>query len=1131
MRELTDMQLQAAGVAAESQDPDFVRVAATLPGVDQFAAEFFGYPPREVDTIDPQQRIFLETAWEALESAGHPPAKDGPVVGVFASSAAGNYSAAVFAEKTRQAGLRAAIEDLDLTVGGQADFLTSRVAYKLGLRGPAVSIQTGCSSSLYAVHYASLSLLAGECDIALAGGAAVLEPFRGYRYKPGGVLSKDGYCRSFDSASTGTTYSSGVGVVALRRASDALADGDTVLAILQGSAVGNDGADRLGFIAPSPAGVASVVAAALRIADVPADHVRYVVAHGTATAVGDHIELLALTEAFRQSTDKSGFCGIGSVMTNIGHTGCAAGIAGFIKAVHVARTGLLPGHPIFERPRDPGVLADSPFFITTAAQQCTDTDRYVLVNSMGVGGTNAAVVLGAPPTPTRPAARYRSTIRLVLSARTRAELDKHSRQLADALDRGEFPIADVEHTLRVGRHHFSERRVVSAPTDQLAAALRLPRPTVAQTVRSEPRRAIVVLPAAEDPPAALLDRLLAALPAQTQVVRGMAGAASQDRFLILFGSGQAQPNSHVIATEAYQVSKRNGHPTDECWHDEIDKALTAAWLHGVEVDWETYAGKLGRRVPLPTYPFTRKRYWALDRLSPADAPGVATADALATSAQTTVPAETTMSDSLEQELVALWRSLFGVDTIGIDDEFGALGGSSLLSVQMVLEIQRRHDVLINIHRAGGSKATIRRIATIVRGLLNGSPSAEIDPAADGDGALIDADLALPLGPQVTVKTPGRDVLLTGATGYLGAFLLHELLNSTRGRVYCVVRAADEVAARARLRTAAAKFGLPQPDFKRVHPVAGDLRAIGEICCTYRDGELAERVGHVLHCAAKVVFTEPYRTLRDDNVLPMVDLLGWMRSHGVQDFSFISTIAATAPAGGADQRLLETRQQALDPQLGGYGVGKWVAERILERAEQDGMRVRMFRPGLIMASSQTGACNDKDLIWFVLVSGLAVGAHPLDDRAIPMSPVDMLAKAVVELAISPGSVGRAYHLVDDKSLSLRRLFELLAEVGLPTQPMPLSDWQRLVADKALASGNAVLSAVALYEVEGHELAEDGVQARGWQPWLRHRNLTAGVTGQQLRSGLAFLAKRTESIGDLLPALAAQSYARIDEVVGK
>lgn len=149
----------------------------------------------------------------------------------------------------------------------------------------------------------------------------------------------------------------------------------------------------------------------------------------------------------------------------------------------------------------------------------------------------------------------------------------------------------------------------------------------------------------------------------------------------------------------------------------------------------------------------------------------------------------------------------------------------------------------------------------------------------------------------------------------------------------------------------------------------------------------------------------------------------------------------------------------------------------------------------------------------------------------MSPVDMLAKAVVELAISPGSVGRAYHLVDDKSLSLRRLFELLAEVGLPTQPMPLSDWQRLVADKALASGNAVLSAVALYEVEGHELAEDGVQARGWQPWLRHRNLTAGVTGQQLRSGLAFLAKRTESIGDLLPALAAQSYARIDEVVGK
>ncbi|WP_052745451.1 beta-ketoacyl [acyl carrier protein] synthase domain-containing protein [Allosalinactinospora lopnorensis] len=367
MRDLTPAQLQAAGISEEEASaPDFVRVAAGLPGVEEFAADFFGYPPREAETIDPQQRIFLETAWEALESAGHPPRADGPIVGVFGSAYAGTYSAALLTAKARDRGLRAAVDDLDLTVGGQPDFMTSRAAYKLGLRGPALSIQTGCSASLYALHYATLSLLAGECDIALAGGATVHEPLRGYRYQPGGVVSEDGYCRSFDAHSTGTSHSSGVGVVALRRLSDALADGDNVLAVIRGSAVGNDGGERLGFVSPSPAGVADVIAAALRVADVPADLLCYAEAHGTATAVGDHIELLALTRAARESTQKSGFCALGSVMTNVGHTGPAAGIAGFIKAVHVARSGVLPPHPMFDRPRDPELLADSPFYVPKA---------------------------------------------------------------------------------------------------------------------------------------------------------------------------------------------------------------------------------------------------------------------------------------------------------------------------------------------------------------------------------------------------------------------------------------------------------------------------------------------------------------------------------------------------------------------------------------------------------------------------------------------------------------------------------------------------------------------------------------------------------------------------------------------
>ncbi|MFJ4621602.1 beta-ketoacyl synthase N-terminal-like domain-containing protein [Streptomyces sp. NPDC088812] len=1131
MREMSADQLKAAGITDEMlADPAFVRVATSLPGVEEFASEFFGYPPREAATIDPQQRLFLEACWEALEAAGHPARKDGPVTGVFAGSAAGNYSAALLAAKARREGLRAAVDDLELTVGGQADFMTSRVAYKLGLRGPALSIQTGCSSSLYGVHYATLSLLSGECDIALAGGATVLEPFRGYRHQPGGVLSEDGYCRSFDASSTGTTYSSGIGVVALRRLADALADGDEVLAVVRGSAVGNDGGDRLGFVAPSPDGVADVIAAALRTADVPADLVRYVEAHGTATPVGDNIELIALTKAFRATTAKSGYCGLGSVMSNIGHTGPAAGIAGFIKAVHVARTGKVPPHPTFERPRDPGILEESPFFVTTAPERCAAPERHVLVNSMGVGGTNAAVVLAPPPAPVRPAAPRRSTVRLVLSARTRAELDQQSRRLADALDDGELPAEDVAHTLRVGRAAFDERRVVTAPAHRLAAALRLPRPPAVRTGRIDgARSALLVLPpaGAPQPPAALTAGLKAVLPAGTEVVAGLPETVPEGRFALLAGHGEPARDRHVISARSCADADGNAVA------DLLEEAATAAWLHGVEVDWEALAGGTGRRVTLPTYPFTRKRHWALDRLAGFDQPARQPADAAGAPATGTgsaggtrgpATAATAAPGTLEAQLTELWQELFGLDTVGLDDEFGSLGGTSLLSVQMVLEIQQRHGVLINIHRAGGSQTTVRRLARIVAGLQNGAGlgDAEVDPAADGDGALVDTDLQIPLEPLARQSAPGRDVLLTGATGYLGAFLLDALLTASEasgGRVYCVVRAADEAEGMARLKAAAAKFGLPEPDPERVRAVPGDLRDIGTVCREYRGGELATRIRHVLHCAAKVVFTEPYRMLREDNVLPLVGLLNWMRPLGIRDISFISTVAATAPTG-AGGRLMETRDQPLDPQLGGYGVSKWVGERILDRADQDGMRVRVFRPGLIMASTGTGACNDKDLIWFLLASGLAVGARPVDDRGMPVSPVDVLSRAVAELALSAKSVGRAYHLVDEVSPSLEDLFAALEEAGLPTRTVPLTEWQRLIAERAQATGSKVLSATALYEMEGHELDEAGVQAKGWQSWLRRTGLSPVVSGSQLRRGLAFLSHRSEDIGSLLPELAAE-----------
>lgn len=1101
MRDLPDDVLRQSGVdEATLQADDYVKVGTQLPGAADFAAEFFGYTPREAELIDPQHRIFVETAWEALERAGHGASVDGTTVGVFAGTGAGSYSAALFAAKAKAEGLAAAVGDLDLTLGGEVDFLPSRTAYKLGLRGPAVSVQTGCSSSLYALHYASLSLLAGECDIAIAGGSAVQEPLLGYRHKPGRALSADGQCRSFDHRSSGTNHGSGIGVVVLRLLSDALADGDSILAVLHGSAVGNDGSDKLGYVAPSTAGISRVVSKALHVSGVRGDDLRYVEAHGTATPLGDQVELAALTDALRRSTDATGFCRLGSIMSNIGHTGPTAGIAGFIKAVNIARTGVLPPHPSFERPREPGVLAESPFTISSEVGLVED-QCFVLVNSVGMGGSNVAAVLGPPPEPTRPAAPAGGLVRLMLSARNRTELDALSRALADHIARDDVSAADVAYTLRVGRKQFDERRLVVGEPDELAAALRRPRPPHVKTLRTAPRRAAIVVGDGVEVPAQTLALLKSALPADTPVAGDLA-AVPADRFVILVGVEKTGSDGVAFRIDA------------EDQREEVEAALAEAWLHGVTVDWTLLAPDTGRRVPVPTYPFTRNRYWALDRLS------------LARNADT-APAPSmqggTSGDDVEATLLGMWRTMFGQPSIGLDDTFGALGGTSLLAMQLALEIQDRLGCPVNVHRAGGSQVTVRRLAELVRAHRDSGESRDEmgDGLDQGDDALIDADLKLSLGDASSTRARGKDFLLTGATGFLGAFLLHELLERTKGKVYCLVRADDEAAGLARLAAAAAKFTLPAPDADRVRVVPGDLRDVAKIAELYRCGELESNVGHILHCAAKVVFTEPYRTLRQENVLPMADLLTWARGCGIRNFSYVSTLAAASPAMGSADRYLETRVQALDPESGSYGATKWVCERLLARAEEDGMRVRVFRPGLIMASSTTGAGNDKDLIYFSLIGGLAIGAHPEDDRVLVMAPVDMVSRGIVDHALSAGAVGRAYHLVGERAISMRNLFLRLADAGLPTEPLPRAQWQERVRALALEKSNPILSAASLLELEGHDRDELAVQASAWRPWLARNGLDPQMTGAVLRRGIEFLSRRDHLVQDLVGHLVSQT----------
>ena len=281
----------------------------------------------------------------------------------------------------------------------------------------------------------------------------------------------------------------------------------------------------------------------------------------------------------------------------------------------------------------------------------------------------------------------------------------------------------------------------------------------------------------------------------------------------------------------------------------------------------------------------------------------------------------------------------------------------------------------------------------------------------------------------------------------------------------------------------------------------------------------------------MVFGEPYRTLREDNVLPTADLLAWARGHGIRDFSYVSSLTAAGPAVWAGNRYLETLAQPLDPEADGYGAAKWVCERLLGRAEQDGMRIRVFRPGLLMASSTTGASNDKDLMYFKLLAGLAIGAHPRDDRTLVMAPVDMVAMAIAGLALSPGSAGRAYHLAAERGISLRALFTLLESTGLTTEPLPPPQWQQRVRELAVKTRNPILAAAALLDLQGLAEGDGAVEAAGWQPWLHRSGLDPRVTGEALRRGIEYLASRDGLARDLVGHLVTRDGEHVEGEQGE
>ncbi len=718
----SDEELVAAGFDPEHlASPRLIKARGVLEDDAMFDADFFDVPPRQAELMDPQLRHFLECSWEALENAGYDPGRFPGQIGVYGGVTVSSY---FLHNLLSHPELLAELGSHQTAIATDRDFLTTQVSYKLNLRGPSLTVQTACSTSLVATHLACMALLAGECDMALAGGVSIKVPqISGYVFQEGGIESSDGRCRSFDAQATGAVYGGGVGVVVLKRLEDALADGDTVHAVILGSGVNNDGSAKVGYTAPSIEGQSRAIAEAQATAGVAPETIGYVECHGSGTPLGDPIEVAALTRAF--ASPERGVCPIGSVKSSIGHLGAAAGIAGLIKTVLALEHRQIPPSLNFETPNPRIDFAASPFFVNT---RLTDWPadrgpRRAGVSSFGIGGTNAHAVLeeAPPPEPTDPGRPWHL---LLLSARSESALEAATDNLAGWLERHpDADLADVAHTLQVGRQAFSWRRaLVCRDVAEAVRALagRDPRALRTAWTESGGRTPVAfLLPGAGDHDPGLardlyesepvfraeLDRCLDLLretlgedPRVAILAPGTPGRPPRTRsaqpalFAVevalarLWESWGVRPDALLgdglgETTAAYltgassledalaRVAERadaEGSPSragtagfaealGELWKpparvllevglgqelsaralahpaaaggrvaipslphaDEgrpgaafVVEALGRLWLAGVEIDWSGFhAGQRRRRLPLPTYPFERRRFW------------------------------------------------------------------------------------------------------------------------------------------------------------------------------------------------------------------------------------------------------------------------------------------------------------------------------------------------------------------------------------------------------------------------------------------------------------------------------------------------------------------------------------------
>ncbi|WP_328958907.1 beta-ketoacyl synthase N-terminal-like domain-containing protein [Kitasatospora purpeofusca] len=685
---------------------EYVPARGLLREPEWFDAGYFGYTPREALLTDPQHRVLLECAVEAIEGAGYDPDRFPGLIGIYAGCSLSSYTETLRARQQEDQ----SITTWDILMGTTSDYLASRIAYKLGLRGPTANVQAACATSLYAVHFAARALLAGECDLALAGGSSVRLPAELDNYRVGGITSPSGICSPFDTAADGVVGGQGSGIAVLKRLSEAIADGDHIHAVLRGSAVNNDGRDRAGFTAPGVRGQVEVVRAAQSAAGVTPASITYIEAHGTGTRVGDPIEVAGLNQAFDDGKPREEPCLLGSVKGNIGHLDAAAGIAGFIKTVLAVERGTLPPSLHYSVPNPDIDFAAGPFVVVTEPTPWAPVGqpRRAGLTARGLGGNNAHIVLEQPPAPL-PRAETEDHQLLVLSAHTPAALDELTARIAGRLaERPDLELRDVAWTLQVGRRLHGYRRF--AVVRDREDALRVlgggaPERLVTGDHARDGRAVALLAPRTAD---AEVLRHWQALGLDPDLTLDLDLVLDPDRDEAALGSALDTPGRvFLVLGDPGAAARLREHPRWTPEHIAVTvtdplAALGELWLAGLPVDWAAARTEPARRVPLPGYPFQRQPY--LLEAGPAVQPS---------------PSAPEAGPNTERTVSMLFTEMLGLPEVDREDSFFDLGGDSLVANELVGRLEQLLPVRLEV-RAMYDAPSVREFTALVEEQLRGA---------------------------------------------------------------------------------------------------------------------------------------------------------------------------------------------------------------------------------------------------------------------------------------------------------------------------------------------------------------------------------------------------------------------------